>query len=796
MARAPASAAKRQALAFVLLGALAATGCSRQSEKNIAPSNAVPRWMSAEDAARLAQLEAHEKAIEEAVWQPETAADRCGALVDAFWDSVNAATNKLAAAQNFPCDAVVLGDWSSSRQLRQGVVSREPSGSKVQLRAEDWRTKLREAERAGWQLETLEFRHTRCLLDPKGQPQQSLYSFRAHLTNGLHAARAQIAGELTLDWQDSVSPSGDAKMEIDRTAVQPHAPAPWIKRVDASQLQIVTREGEPPFQLVLQESISPVRNSRSIDPLLVYDLDGDGLSEIILAAKNVVYQQTPQGTFATHALCEHPPGPVQAAVLADFDGDGIADYLCSVWEGLLLFQGAPNGTFPSPGRLVWHAGADVKYPIALTGGDIDRDGDLDLFLAQYKLPYDGGQMPTPYYDANDGYPAYLLRNDGQGNFSDATLSAALGKKRWRRSFSSSFADLDGDGHLDLVVVSDFAGVDFFRNDRHGRFIDVTDEWAPERHAFGMGHALSDFNSDGLLDCLATGMTSATADRLEHFGLWRPDPGEDKQMRSRMTHGNRFYLGRGQGRFDEQSEQAALANSGWSWGCSAADFDNDGWPDLYVANGMETRNSVRDYEREIWLHDAYAGTSKEDTAVHAYLRGKYARLRARGESYGGYEKNRLFFNLHGQRFEERAHLFGVALEFDSRNVVANDLDGDGRADLVLTHFEKWPGKGETLRVYRNAIEDTGNWIGFRFREEGGGKSPVGVQVLIEYEGRRAVRQIVTGDSYRSQHPASVHFGLGKARRVERVEIRWIHGEKLEIKEPALNRYHSVRLAPKL
>ncbi|PYI85931.1 MAG: hypothetical protein DME26_09860, partial [Verrucomicrobia bacterium] len=365
----------------------------------------------------------------------------------------------------------------------------------------------------------------------------------------------------------------------------------------ASRLTIKTRRGEPPFQPILVEQITPPENSRSIDPVILYDLDGDGLSEIILAAKNVVYRRHGPDRYQAEPLCRHSHGVIFAGVIGDFDGDGAADFLCEKLEGLVLFKGSAQGTFDQPGRLVWPAPADLKYPMVLTCGDIDHDGDLDAFLGQYKAPYDGGQMPTPYYNANDGYPAYLLLNDGHGNFTDATEAAGLGRKRWRRTYSASLVDLDGDGHLDLVVVSDFAGVDLYRNDGHGHFADVTHQWVAEPHAFGMAHALSDFNADGALDLLMIGMTSPTADRLEHLGLWRTDSDEDHTMRLRMTFGNRLYLARPAGGFHQTSLGDSMARSGWSWGCSAFDFDNDGFPDIYIANGMESRESVQDYEGE-------------------------------------------------------------------------------------------------------------------------------------------------------------------------------------------------------
>jgi len=139
---------------------------------------------------------------------------------------------------------------------------------------------------------------------------------------------------------------------------------------------------------------------------------------------------------------------------------------------------------------------------------------------------------------------------------------------------------------------------------------------------------------------------------------------------------------------------------------------------------------------------------------------------------------------------------VALEQDSRNVVADDLDGDGRVDLLVTTFEVWPEPKQTLQVYKNKITDGGHWIGFRFREQARERSPVGARVTIYYSGRSAVRQIVTGDSHRSQHANTIHFGIGEADRVDRAEIRGINGPTIILRQPAVDQYQDVSVpAPK-
>lgn len=732
------------------------------------------RRLSGELSNKLKQLELKELEADQTVWVKEILAQKCGRVFESFWDSLNASSNKLSLAGAFNANEFILGRWNSTQSLPHGIELRVPDGTATSLTGPEWRDWVRNWERAGWQLAQTEFRHRRFETDTTGRPRQSLFYFSAHLTSQTMTQRASVEGDLIVDWSDEKR--GDELVAV--------------KRIDASRLTVKTRLGEPTFKTILEERITPAEKSNTIDPLILYDLDGDGLSEILLPIKNLVYRRRADGHYESEALCRFAPGMIFTCVVADFDGDGAADLLCAKPEGLVLFSGSAQGTFDQPGRLVWQASPPLSNATVLTCGDIDRDGDLDVFLGQYKVPTLGQILRPHYYDANDGYPSHLLRNDGRGSFTDVTTEAGLQNKRWRRIFSASLVDLNNDGDLDLLTVSDFAGVDLYRNDGSGHFTDATREWIPEPHAFGMAHALADFNADGRLDLLMMGMTSATAERLEHLNLWPTEVREDRSMRSRMTFGNRLYVGRLEAGFEQTHLSEYIARSGWSWGCGAFDFDNDGFPDVYIANGMETKKSVRDYESEFWLHDIYIDNSVDDSTATAYFTAKYGRTRGQGWSYGGYEKNRLYLNQRGETFIEIGHLMGVALEQDSRCVVTDDLDGDGRVDLLVTTFEVWPEAKQTLRIYKNTFNDSGHWIGFRFREEGPGKSPVGARITIRVNGRDAVRSNVTGDSYRSQHANTVHFGLGWAERVDSAEIRWPNGQTVTLREPALNRYHSI------
>lgn len=720
-------------------------------------------------------LEARERHVAETAWASELLAQDCGRTIEALWDALNHATNKLRVVAAFSPGEVVLGRWEIRDLLPHEIERRRSSGTGPVLDPDAWRRWVTEFEQAGWQLVQAEFRHNRFETDAAGQPRQSVFHVTAHLTHATRPERAALAGDLTVDWLEP--PRGEHLATI--------------RRVDARQLTLTTRPGHPGFKPVLNVEVEPPVRLFSIDPVLVPDLDGDGLAEVLLPSVNRLYRRAPDGSYTAEPLCRFPPGILFTALVADFDGDGTADLLAARADAVVLYRGSPpRGRFDLPEQVVWRPQTPLPNPMVMTCGDIDQDGDLDVFLGQYRVPTLGQVLRPFYYDANDGFPAYLLRNDGAAGFQDVTVAAGLEPNRRRRTYSASLADLDDDGWLDLVVVSDFRGLELYRNLGHGRFAEVTRDWVAESRAFGMAHAFADFNADGRLDLLMIGMNSPAADRLEQLELTRPGSDEDWAMRARMAYGNRLYLAQANGGFAQTSLNDALARSGWSWGVSAPDVDNDGFPDVYIATGHDTQRWVREYEPEFWLHDLYVDETVDDHTATLYFTAKHARTRGQGWSYGGWEKNRLYLNLQAGSFLEVAHLMGLALEEDSRNVVAEDLDGDGRQDLIVTTYERWPAVRQSLRIYQNTLPDTGHWIGFRFPAGRPGRSSIGTQVRVQWGSQRAVRPVVTGDSHRSQHSNTLHFGLGPATAVEEVEVRWPNGARTTLRHPAINRYHEL------
>jgi len=726
--------------------------------------------ISPETARALLQLETRERDISESLWAVEGLAAHCANRFVSAWDRFNASTSKWDVAESFPFRQLIPPLWLHSQPGPFQIEQFPSAGPAPTLNPALWNKRIRELQNDSWILVQCEFRHVRFETNAAGQAARSQFDFSVNLVRSSPTQRATIRGPLHVSWHPTDSP----------------AATPEIDRIDASQLELQIRSGEPLFQPWFADKLTPPRHSLAVDPLIAHDLDLDGIPELLLVSRNILYRWQFQGAFRSGPISTAPimASLIHTAILGDFDGDPYPDLLCLSHQRLERIPGAEGGTFASHSVPAWKPEIPLQYPMALTAGDVDGDGDWDLFLGQYKEPYEGGSNPTPYDDANDGYPSFLLINDGHGRFSDGTQAAGLTVKRFRRIYSSSLADLDGDGDLDLLTVSDFAGLDLYRNDGKGHFTETTTAWVANARAFGMAHAFSDFNRDGLLDVLMIGMTSPTVERLEHLGLSRTGSHQDPTHRADMTFGNRLYLGKQSAGFEETPFGTSIARAGWAWGCAGADFDNDGFPDAAIGNGLESRESVRDYESEYWLHDQHVANSEDNPVAYFYFKSKIARTRGRGMSYGGYEKNRFFWNDHGTRFLEIGHLAGLALEEDTRNVLAEDLDADGRPDLIVLSFDRWPDPKPNLRVFRNAIPATGHWIGFRLPEI----ATPGTRVLLEDPTQKQTREIVAGESYRSQSSGIVHFGLGPSTASPTVTVNRGSGRSVTRTNLPINRYH--------
>ena len=776
---------RRTLLLLGTLGAVLALFLARSRHPGLSTSPRTtndPHPEAAPDPEALRQflaIESAENEVDRTVLKDELVAQEHGHLIERWWESLEAAPDALALLQQAPVRSLACPPLGNPESLPLGIRRWRPSAThSVPPAAVDWRERIAGWRRAGWRLAASEWRHV--AFTPAGSDRPAVSRCVVHLdatrTNPVQE-RLQIEARVRFAWP--VSP-----------------PAPGVAdfgEVTVEELEVTQREGPPAFRAAFEREIAPFPRTSWIDPLIVHDLDGDGRPELLLVARNLVLRRSPDGTWSDSELSPHHPGLLFSALLADFSGDGLPDLLLAVRQGLVLLPAGPQGRFDLPPTPVWTAPERLEYAQALTGGDVDADGDLDVFLGQYRTPYSGGQMPRPFFDALDGPPAYLLRNDGAGRFSDETAAAGLETRRHRRSYGASFVDLDADGDLDLWVSSDFAGADVYANDGRGRFTEVTGTWLDERHAFGMSHACADFDADGRLDALLVGMPQPTADLLDSLELERPGFEPWRGMRSQLAFGSRLFFG-GEDGLRQRPAGRRIARSGWAWSAAVLDLDQDRFPDLYIANGHETRAAVRDYEREFWTHDIYVGDSTPRPAVDTYFAAKFAVARARQWSYGGHDRNRFYLNLGGTDFAPVGHLLDVALGEDSRNAIAADFDGDGDLDLAVTTFEIWPRVRQTLRIFENTLPPVGHWIGLRLPQGRGVPSPVGALATVADRLGVQVGTYLLGDGYRSQSPPILRFGLGEVSTIDHTEIRWPGGRKVRLDDLQADRIHDVPPPP--
>ena len=594
-------------------------------------------------------------------------------------------------------------------------------------------------------------------------------------------------GMLELTWESSPNPQLG---EIGRNTTI------VVKTMDWWQ-----RSGQPMFEPKLRFAIgnADVKQAVRITPVVVTDLDGDQKQDILLAGQNVLLRNQGEFKFQHEGMLQTPLGLRSVGTVADFNGDGWLDFLGFLNSGAsVLVKGASGGRFvdePEDQRLPpWPELAD--YPSALAVADIDADGDLDVWMAQFRPTYHRGVLPDPFFDANDGFSSRLYVNDGQGVFVDGTREAGLARRSKRRTTSSSFTDYDDDGYPDLIVTSEWGGVEAYRNDGNGVFEPVTETWFPKWNLLGQGHALGRFDGDDAWDVFVGGRWSLPVHRMDKLGLERADFPDFPPRALEMASGNRVFFSRP----SSDASDTHIINTGWTKSVVAADFDNDDDDDLYLTAGNMTGTSVEDFDSQLWRHDVFLteGVSLEARQrffqTPAYAK-QLARLKTGEISWGGYEPNRLLINDKG-KFADHAFLHGVALPQDSPGAVIADLDADGRVDILAIAENTFVNNQrlaveQSLAMYKNNSSADGHWLGVHLAPNVPSLLRTGAQVRLL--GPFGVRRkwIGPGASPLTQGPNSVHFGLGKHETVERLEVMWGNGFTQVIANPSIDQYITIR-----
>ena len=436
--------------------------------------------------------------------------------------------------------------------------------------------------------------------------------------------------------------------------------------------------------------------------------------------------------------------------VGDFDNDRWPDINVANFGKNRLYHNNHDGTFTDVAE---HAGVALGgWSTGPTWGDYDRDGLLDLFVPGYvkfdptnpPVPGKGG-IPSaqcqfrgvPVMCGPRGLPGegdHLFHNNGEGTFTDVSLKAGVSDPNGYYGLASVFVDVDDDGWLDLAVANDSVARYLYRNRHDGTFEDTSlmSGFAfteDGREQASMGIAVGDYNRDGKVDFYVTAFSDDY---------------------------NTLFRNEGNGNFSDVTNPAGLNEPTipfLGWGTGFLDFDNDGLLDLFVANGH-----------------VYPGVDHQDW----------------GTTWA--QRPQLFRNLGGSKFAEvpPASGSGLADVLSGRGVALGDLFNDGHIEAVINNIDSTP------TLLRNVVKNDNHWITLKLI--GGPKSPrdaIGAKIFVTAGGIRQRGDVFSGGSYGSSSDQRVHFGVGHATKVEKIEILWPSGAKEDIVPTAIDQIVTIQ-----
>jgi Tfp pilus assembly protein PilF/peroxiredoxin len=639
-------------------------------------------------------------------------------------------------------------------------------------------------------IEVAEFLITAIEPKPDGAPGARTVVRYDIVGEGQKPGRAQVCGRWRMDW----GRGGDGAWRVVEWTgldqVRSGAAGPVFTEVTAGALggsEAFRRQLVPALDGWLNVlDASFMRESMGHHGVSAGDADGDGLDDLYVAQPaalpNRLFRNRGDGTFedVTERAGLAVLDETAQSLFADVDNDGDQDLALVTPGGLLLFANDGGGRFarvPDAFRL---KGALQGSPMAMAMADYDRDGFLDLYLCTYSYFIGAGEdkagTPAPYHDARNGPPNVLFRNDGHGRFLDVTEDAGLREGNDRYSFAAAWADYDEDGWPDLLVANDFGRKNLYHNEglKDGKvtFRDVSAQAGVEDHGAGMSATWLDYDNDGRLDIYTGNMWSAAGQRVTAQAAFMPDaPPEVRALYRRHARGNSLLRNRGDGTFEDVTLAARAEMGRWAWSSDALDFDNDGWEDLYVVNGMFTRDGAeQDLDGYFWRQvvarsplTRVTGTPYDDAwrAIN--------RLLARG-SQANHQRNVFLRNDGHGGFDDVSGSVGLDLDQDGRSFAVLDYDGDGDEDLAVMA----PRSSPQLRLFRNDFAETGGHLALRLQGTKGSRDAVGARVTVATDLFRRTRLVQAGSGFLSQRSKELLFGLGGSRRVSEVQVRWPSG----------------------
>ena len=509
------------------------------------------------------------------------------------------------------------------------------------------------------------------------------------------------------------------------------------------------------------------------------DYDNDGFYDLFIpdGAESRLFRNRGDGTFedVTRKAGLSGLDGVSVAVFADYDNDGYKDLFVSrTFRHNQLFHNNRDGTF-SDVTANSGIGEDCCTTVA-SWADYDNDGRLDLYVGRYLDPRQ--KIPTTFY-ARNGEPNQLYHNNGDGTFTNVTEKAGVGDTGL--CLGTVWGDYDDDGYADLYVVNDFGRNTLYHNNRNGTFTDVTVKSGTLAYGAGMSASFADYDNDGRLDIYVTHIRSEhswfaeppTVDRYMansfRQGVWKTDMPlyweifrqsgfAFVQVFQQMASGNNLLRNRGDGAFEDVTEKSNTSPMGWFWGASFADFDNDGWQDIYAADGWVRNDRGTEIEMD-FLNNVVSRQDEYKTGI--FFDPKYFGK----NSWHGWERNRHLRNNGDGTFSEIGRGAGTDLLLNSRGVAVADFWNRGVLDIAVS------ASTDRHALLKNLVGVKRHWLGVELVGTKSNRDAVGARITIRANGKQQMRELVLGDGYGSQNSLRQYFGLSDANEVDDLTVRW-------------------------
>ena len=524
----------------------------------------------------------------------------------------------------------------------------------------------------------------------------------------------------------------------------------------------------------------------------VGDINNDGLEDLYFTANmkpDKLYLNLGGLKFkdiTREAKITNKPGWKTGVTMADVNADGLLDiYVC--YSGSGDSRSRENQLYINNGNLTFTERSKAfglnssAYSTQAAFFDYDRDGDLDMYLLNLNIKdfkdIELAEMKT-IYDSLAGDKLYKNEN---GVFKDVSSAARISGNPISYGLGLSIADINNDGWLDIYVSNDFRENDYlYINNKDGTFSEKSKECLRHMSEFSMGNDIADFNNDGWLDIITLDMLPEDNRRQklllgpENYDWYKALVANGFQHQLMR---NMLQLNNQDGTFSEIGQLAGVSNTDWSWSPLFADFDNDGYKDLFISNGFLRDYTNRDFLK-FWANYTVAKAANMEKSLLMDLVTQMPSTLT---------QNYLFKNGGNLTFSNKTDDWGMSELMLTHGAVYADLDNDGDLDLVINNVN------EAAYIYKNQTSETVKPNYLKVKLESKGKNPFafGARVQVFSKGQTQTLELNPTHGFQSCSSKILHFGLGNIPKIDSLVIRWPRGSKQVIQVEKINQQINVR-----